>query len=304
MTWRFKLANELAALGLSRNDHGANLADLLRRLGGVGAFGSTMSPGLRIYSIGNFEVYLGQTRIEAHAWKGRKTRYLLAYLAAHSGRSLPDDKIMADFWDERSKSNLYSTCSQLRSLLKRPSSEQSYIVREPGAIRLNQELGVWHDLDVLKGLERQLMASSLDSSQALNLCRQAIALHRGPYLNGCKMEWVHSLRIQVEKIFSRVLTRSLGIAVESGNLIEAEEYAHELMSINPYCEKAAVELIKILVRQGHHEEAHQAYTRFGRKLQSDLGLPASAGIAEKLAPWLQDSGIPENQPGPPKGRDT
>lgn len=302
MTWRFNLSNELAALGVSRNGHkNGNLNDLLRHLGGIGAFGSTLSPGLRIYSIGNFEVYIGQTRIESYSWKGRKTRYLLAYLAAHSGRAIADDKIMSAFWDERSKSNLYSTCSQLRSLLKGPSSEQSYIVREPGAIRLNNDLGIWHDLDVLKGLERQLLALPPDPHQTLNLCRQALALHRGPYLNGCRMDWIDPIRNQVQKIFNRVLTLSLEIAVEAGDLTVAEEFAHELVTMNPYCEKSALELIRVLVRQGQRDEATRAYHRYRRKLELDLGLPPDQSITEKFIPWLDNTVISNSELQPPHG---
>jgi DNA-binding SARP family transcriptional activator len=105
------------------------------------------------------------------------------------------------------------------------------------------------------------------------------------------MDWIDPIRNQVQKIFNRVLTRSLEAALEAGDLIVAEEFAHEMVTMNPYCEKAALELVRVLVRQGQREEAIQAYHRYRRKLELDLGLPPDQSITEKFIPWLSGGEI-------------
>jgi DNA-binding SARP family transcriptional activator len=227
---------------------------------------------LRCYSLGVFEVYLGEQQLDLRGWKSQKTRYLLAYLAAHHGKPVSEERILEDFWEGRSKSNLYAACSHLRRLLSPKGTNAKYIVRESGMIRLNYDLDVWHDLDELEELEIRSKGPVSDSREAFQIYRQAVALYRGPYLDGCTMEWAYPLRVRVNRMIVTAFSRLIELALTANDMTQVEECANELLSIDSCNQEATMALIQAMVAQGRPEQGARQYQRYCKALERELGL--------------------------------
>lgn len=229
---------------------------------------------LRCYSLGAFEVYMGDQRLEHGEWKSQKTRYLLAFLAAHKGKPVSEERILEDFWEGRSKSNLYAACSHLRKQLRPKGSKANYIVREAGMIRLNYDLGVWHDLDELDLLESNFR-TTIDSQKLLQMYRQAVSLYRGPYLDGCTMEWADPVRVRINRTVVTALGRLVETALQAGNYAQVEESANALLRIDSCNQDATLALVKALVGEGRPEQAARQFQLYSKTLERELGLEPS-----------------------------
>lgn len=68
-------------------------------------------------------------------------------------------------------------------------------------IRLNYDLGVWHDMDELDRLESKFRTVT-DTQHLLQIYRQSVSLYRGPYLDGCTMEWCDPVRVRINRIIA------------------------------------------------------------------------------------------------------
>jgi two-component SAPR family response regulator len=227
---------------------------------------------LRCYSLGVFEVYLGEQQLDLRGWKSQKTRYLLAYLAAHHGKPVSEERILEDFWEGRSKSNLYAACSHLRRLLSPKGTNEKYIVRESGMIRLNYDLAIWHDLDELEELENRAKRPVADTREAYQIYRQAVTLYRGPYLDGCTMEWAYPIRVRVNRMIVTAFSRLIELALAANDMVQVEESANDLLSIDSCNQEATLALIQAMVAQGKPEQAARQYQRYCKSLERELGL--------------------------------
>src|SRR5690606_34233075 len=108
------------------------------------------------------------------------------------------DRLLEDFWPDRSGSarrNLSVALSRLRRHLQ-DGFDGDPILRSPNGYVLNEELGYRHDYrEVLSLLERVLSKSG---EELLSIGRRLAELYRGPYLEGCYLEWAVRRRTDLE----------------------------------------------------------------------------------------------------------
>lgn len=233
---------------------------------------TTDQPVLRCYSLGVFEVYLGEEMLSPQVWKSQKIKYLLAYLAAHRGRPVPEDRILDEFWEGLGKSNLYSGCSYLRKHLRLPSSKTNYIVRRSGMLSLNDSLPFWHDLSEVESLDSKIRQLPSDDPRVPQLSRQLIALHRGPYLDGCTMSWAEQSRIRINRIVIDSYTRLIEWCRKTSNATQMAEYANSLLEMDVCNQEANLGLIESMVLAGKPEQAARQYEVFEKNMDRELGL--------------------------------
>ncbi len=230
-------------------------------------------PRLRLYSLGVFEVYQGDEHLDRRGWKSQKTRYLLAFLAAQGGKPVGEEAVMESFWPGRAKTNLYAACSHLRSHL-RPSASQdyNYIVRQSGTLRLDTELPVWHDLDELESLFSQATRVGRDTPEGLELLGKAAGLYRGPYLEGCTMEWADPIRTRMDRLVTDALTRLSENALATNRFERALETSYRVLDIDHCNQDAHLTLIRALAALDRPEQAVRQYELYEATLLRELDL--------------------------------
>ncbi len=261
------------ALELLKHSPDPGVQETLARQGARAAPKSDLKPPLtRFFSLGGFEVYKGDERLDERSFKSQKVRYLLALLAANGDRFVSEDVVLEAFWPEdpaRGRRSLNVSTSLLRTYLKPAGwpGELNYVVRSSAGLRLNPDLPRWHDLEELE--------KALDAGQD----RRAVELYRGTYLEGCYMDWALAIRHRLERRLTQALLRLAQAQVKS-NPAEAVEHAERLLELDPCSQDGFLALMGALMALGKPEEAVRQFKLCAQRLREELAMEPSIALLE------------------------
>lgn len=223
-------------------------------------------PILRLFSTGAFEVYFGDQRVDEAVWKGQKNKFLLACIASGGGRQLPDERVVEEFWPGGSlggKRNL----NNVLYILRKGLNGKDYVLRTPGYLALNPALPRWHDLEEIEECLK------VGTPEAL---KRASSLYRGPYLEGCYMEFAITVRTRLETAMAEGLWK-LAAALEPR---EAVEQLQRLLEIDPCHQDAYRMSMQHYLAAGRPEEAVRVYKRCEKMLAQELQMEPSIDLVE------------------------
>jgi predicted ATPase/DNA-binding SARP family transcriptional activator len=212
---------------------------------------------------------------------------LLAYLSVEADRPHTRAFLAGLFWpeqsDERARHSLRQALSTLRRVLDDQAAPGSYLLAERDNIQFNRDAS--HDLDVLHLLDL-IAACDHHNHRQLESCpacvarlQQAIALHRGVFLNGFTIgdspdfeEWVHIWR---ERLRHHVV-RALRAIAQYHEIQEAPGAACDallrLLELDPWDEATHRKVMELQWRQGKRSEALTQYRTCRRLLEEELGV--------------------------------
>jgi DNA-binding SARP family transcriptional activator len=207
--------------------------------------GGEALPVLRVYSMGQLEVSLGDRRLDERAWKTQKTKYLFARLAYQWPRPVSVDRIMAELWpdsdEDNSRRNLNTAVSTARKCLK--SGRLDPLVRTADTLGLNPDQPLWHDVRELESAS-EAGRKCLEGGrveEAMSHFGRVARLYRGPYLEGCYMDWANERQMALETAGVRALEQLCSHRQGQHRYREALEYA-----------------LRLLLLQADHPTGHQA----------------------------------------------
>ena len=214
---------------------------------------------LSIKSLGEFGVSLGTQLTLEKGLRNEKARWLLAYLAAHWGQSVPVESLMSKFWPDattlRSRKNLSYNLRQLKESLGLEDDDySSLLLRTPSTLQLNPERLATHDYVEVKKLVSSRQA--LTSEVALN---RLLSLYRGPYLAGCYDDWAEVLRTKLEVEVVETLLATARYGVNQGQDAMVNLAAQRLLTIDPLNEQPTILLMESALKNGEPESAVAAY---------------------------------------------
>jgi len=239
----------------------------------LGAGGAPAVPGLRVHTLGGFELYRGEERVDDSEWKTRKVKHLFAFLLTQRGHSAVEDVLLEEFWPddaERGRNSLRAAASHLRRTL-RPSwwkGDLEFVVRKDGRMTLNPSVPVWHDLEEVEG------------AIARGDARRVAQLYRGPYLDGWYMDWVLAIRTRLETQVMAVLLELARSCLEERLAAEAAEHAGRILEIDPCHQQAHLLLMRGYLAAGRAEEAVRQFERAQRLLKTELEMEPSLELLE------------------------
>ena len=230
--------------------------------------------GLKVCTLGRFEVLLAGQPIENDLWQGPQVQYALAYLCAHRRGPCSEERLLDQLWmgEEVSKKRLHNVLSLLRSMLRPLSTDP--ILRTPAGIRLNPALPLWHDVEELrKILQQPPRSSNPGCSQSIN------DLYRGPYLPGCSQAWAELMRSQLESQTVDYLSQLAQALLTDQKHIEAVRAAEQAIGHDPLAQEAYVVMLRGLLALGKAREALRYYELISTQLQR-ARLPQDPRLAE------------------------
>jgi len=228
--------------------------------------------GLRVYSLGSFEVFRGHERVAEADWITKKAKYLFAYLCAR-GRFVHEDVLIEEFYPgdaDKGKKALYTTTSRLRKSLQQ---EIDPILRRDGHLQVNPELTVWHDLDELEECLKP-------GEGALEKARRVAQLYRGPYLEGCYMDWCLTIRDRLEREVSALLFRLAQHCWSKRRLDEAQEYVQRALDVDACHQEGHLLAMHVFMAANRPEEAVRQYERAERLLRQRMDMVPSLELME------------------------
>ena len=243
---------------------------------------------LQLRLFGTFEARLGSGAPLALATK--KSRALLAYLAASPGHVHPRDKLAALLWGDRgqeqARQSLRQSLAALREALAeaRPcplAADRDSVTLDPAAC----------DVDVI-AFQASLKEATIDALET------AAALHRGPLLDGLHVDeppfddWLVAERERLRAAAIEALERLVGHY--SGRHRErAMMLAHRLLELEPLHEATHLVLMRLYMAQGRRDAALRQYRVYAaaleRELSSTPGQEARAVYREILAGQMKSS---------------
>jgi DNA-binding response OmpR family regulator len=251
------------------------------------------TPTLRLYSLGPFEVWIGDHRLPEKAWRTYRSRFLLACLASRQGRPLLAETVIEQFWPgarpESGKKNLSQSASDLRRTLSEGGFElaDEALSRKHELIALNRDLPLWHDLDSFR-TELAAGKTALESGRtrlAHQHLRQAFALIRGEYLEDCPMEWVTNQRREVERLSTECCELLAKTCTELELYPESIEVANRILDSDPCHQALHLLVMQAQTAQGRPELALRQFDQVRASLQLELGVEPSTELlrAQQIA---------------------
>lgn len=221
---------------------------------------------------------------------------LLAYLASDGGW-VDRDRLAVLFWPDTDEE---SAKRNLRQLLLRTKR----LPLEP-ALLTSVEAVRWPvDSDV--GQFRRALAVADHA--------RAAALYQGPFLDGFVLAdlaaagaWLDSERERLHAAFHGAALREAAALAGRGALDEAQRLLERLLQFDEFAEDVASAYIRVLAWAGRREAAIEAYRRFEKALDEELGLEpldatreliAAVASGERPGAGESDAQTPVTLPGP------
>ena len=201
---------------------------------------------------------------------GRQGRVAFAYLAAHRGRTVARDELVAALWHEPPAGDALSPLlSKLRRVVP---------LEGRGDVRLALA-DAWVDLDAAgEALHRaQAAIARSDWTGAWGPARVAQHIAARGLLTGDEAPWLDERRRELHELHLRALELAGRASLEIGGaeLDTAERSAHALIRRSPYRESGYRLLMETLAARGDGAEALLVYDDLRRRLRDDLGTAPS-----------------------------
>ena len=246
--------------------------------------GAAAPPVLRVYSLGSQEVFVGDQQIEESDWKSLKVKNLFFYLASQRGKPAHVDTLMEEFWPgplENARKNLNSAVSSIRKSL-RGSEDESWdpVPRHKDSLSLDSRLVLWHDFEELQKAYEAGRAAQKTSGmeQAVSHFRRVARLYRGPYLEGCYMEWALNIRAATERLAGEALEQLVEHCLATQSYKEALEYAIRLLQLHPDKQEAHHAKMRAHIGLGQPELAIKQYETCARVLATEYGVEPNTDL--------------------------
>ena len=233
---------------------------------------------------------------------GARQRALLALLLTRANEVVSTDRLIDELWGERAPKTasnaLQYHVSRLRKLL---APSHAIATQEPGyLIRVGP-----HELDLLR-FERLVEEAQRSSPEgAARLCREALALWRGPALADVAHEsFAQSEILRLEELRLVALERRVDADLELGRGVELVAELEALVREHPLRERLRAQLMLALYRSGRQAEALEVYRQTRRLLVDELGIEPTPALSElEQAILHQDPELtPHAATAPPRQR--
>lgn len=236
----------------------------------------------------------------------RKARALLAYLAFEAGRPHPRQALAGLLWPEHPErmalGSLRHALSDLRRAIGDDLATPPFLLVTRETIQLNPEADCWLDVTAF---ERKLSAISDRRSavsdqpsaagqeaQAIENLHAAIALYRGPFLEGFSLgdspvfeEWLLLKREQLNRRLLRALNSLAALYEGCREYEEALACVRRIIELEPWQEEAHRQAMRLLALAGRRSEALVQFLRCRHLMIRELGVepgPETAALHESI----------------------
>lgn len=216
----------------------------------------------------------------------RKTAALAVYLAMHPGKRFARDAIAGLLWGDKNDSNARHSLSQAISDLRRVFGDD--------VIHGDSQL-VWipagaADVDALHLAQMALGPSTRETLDAVE------RLYRGDFLDGFDMIqeefecWAMTERERLRRLALGSMAELLSIKMRTTELATAASTARNILTYNPFEEKAHRAIMRCYASQGSSRLASDYFTSLKTSLRHELGVEPEAATLELYRDILRGSG--------------
>lgn len=231
---------------------------------------------VRVYTLGQFNVWVSGTKIDAKQWGRDKTIQLLQYMIANRQRNaLHKEKIMDHLWEEGDDRDFKVALHGINKVLepnRPPRTAPKYLIRQGVSYQINAE-EVWIDTEAIEKyviLGNKYFAS--DNSIAKKAYQNAIAYYKGLYLpNRIYEDWSSEEREKVQLLILGAYITLAEILIEE-NPLESIRLAQNALAIDPTWEDAYRIQMQAYLMKGNRPQAIKSYNKCVAILDEEYGI--------------------------------
>lgn len=252
----------------------------------IGLPNITMHPGyqLRVYTLGTFQAWLGDTLIQPDGWRREKTRHLFQLMITNRDAPLDREQIFEHLWPGADPSvstrNFKVALNTLYNVLepaRKPGNDSTFILREGTIYGLRPGADIWLDADIFTALLNG--AENIPSEEpftAIPLLEKAIGLYSGEYLPDTRYEnWAAIERENLSVKFLRAADRLCELYLQRKQYRETIELSQQILQQDNCWERAYRHMMSAYSQMGDHGQMARTYQRCLNTLRSELDVPPS-----------------------------
>lgn len=225
---------------------------------------------LEINAFGAFRVKAVRDGREL-AWRTRKGRELFAYLFDMEGKAVERQTLIEALWQDEIPE---SAVPMLHNMIYNIRKELSAYGMEPLLVYENKRYRLKTDeiMSESDGIKELVRLVEKKEWEQLKKGYQGFLKYWGSYLGEIDSLWVEEKRRYYDEIYKRGCFILAELFEAEGEYDTSIIFCKNVLSLEPYCEKAAGKMISLYGRKREWDKMKKCYKNFSKALQNDLGI--------------------------------
>lgn len=254
---------------------------------------------MRLHILGPLEVH--DSRGAPVEVTGVKRRALLAALVVRAGRTVSTERLIAELWGECPPANaanaLQAQMRRLRRVLEAACGEPDRIVTRPPGYVLALHPGESDAVEFVDQVGAARTLAATEPGRAVPLLRAALALWRGPALEGCALgEICAAEAVVLEEYRLAALETLYDASLRADRHREVIGELEETSAAHPLRERFYDQLMVALYRSDRRSDALAVYDRARLRLRRELGIEPGQVLRARMRSILTNSAGPDAEP--------
>lgn len=225
---------------------------------------------LKVCTFGTFQVIALKDGREL-AWRTRKGRELFAYLLDIEGRAVGRRQLIELLWQDEIPENAVAMLHNMIYNIRKELSAyrlETMLVYENKRYRINMEK-IACDFPRIRE-----MAGMIEGKNTEGLKKEYKTFLRywGGYMEDIDSFWAEEKRAYYDEIYKKGCWMLAGEFVKENNYDTALALYKNILSLDPYSEKAVEKMLLLYGEQKKWEQVKQCYRNFEKILEKDLGI--------------------------------
>ncbi|MBD0378978.1 BTAD domain-containing putative transcriptional regulator [Paenibacillus sedimenti] len=250
-------------------------------LSGLGLEQAAYHPGytLRVQTLGEFKVFLGDKELTDKDWQRGKAKELFQLLVVKRKQLVPKEEIMALLYPELDEKagvrDFKVALNALHSALepgRQARSNPFFVQRHGTSYGLNLAPGLILDVVEFEAHAKNGLEES-DRERAAALLDKGLQLYHGDYMPDRRYDdWCIEERERIQVLYLRSLERMAQLCVESGQFDRAIHWCERIVQTDACWEEAYRLLMYCHYKQNNRNQALKWYYRCCKELDRELGV--------------------------------
>ncbi|MGD2178429.1 MAG: BTAD domain-containing putative transcriptional regulator, partial [Anaerolineae bacterium] len=200
----------------------------------------------------------------------QKSQSLLAYLILHRKQPQPRARLAGLFWGDRPEPKARGSLSTSLWHIRHALSDD-LVLGDLHTVQFDPSADVWLDVEAFESQASDDHVTSLES---------AVALYRGPLLDGFYDDWIVNERYRLEALLADALVRLMRVHEDKGDHDAALAAAQRLLRHDRLREEAHRAAMRAYCRLGRRNAALEQYQRCREIVQEELCAEPTAETTE------------------------
>ncbi|MFH2057453.1 MAG: BTAD domain-containing putative transcriptional regulator [Pseudomonadota bacterium] len=238
-------------------------------------------PRLRIQTLGQFNIFLDDKRIDLKAFEGSKPIMLLKSIVLHGAIDIPKEILINDLWPdalaEAGEKNFKINLHRLRKVLEqnlKKEFKQGYVLQKSGLVSIDPDLvSIDAQLFMAFGIKAEKKEKQKLFDMALGLYEQACELYNGDFfVEEPYLEWIVRKRELYQGRYMELLGKKAFLHEELDQTDAAIKTWNLALDCDPCFETAYQNLMILHADAGRKKSALDLFETCRVLLEKELGI--------------------------------